>query len=124
MALLESMSELAAVMDECETSDSPQYQQVLKKQINKINNIAQLPFLQLVDRWQSSSKTFTQYICDQMKGNKDEIIQAYADIENNQSQYRQQAEASCRDFLYQDKKKPSVDFEQYLMAYRKSLIIQ
>lgn len=124
MALLESMSELAAVMDECETSDCPQYQQVLKKQINKINNIAQLPFIQLVDRWQASSKTFTKYICDQMKRNKDEIVQAYADIENNQSQYRQQAEASCRDFLYQDKKKLSVDFEQYLMAYRKSLIIQ
>ena len=51
--------------------------------------------------------------------------QAYAAVTNyNQSQYRQQTGAICRNFLHQDKNKLGIDFEKYIMAYRNPLVIQ
>lgn len=66
---LNSMQELASVMDQLETSADGIYQRSLALQLDKIEKPEGLPAHQLIKRWKQSGKCFADFILECSKAN-------------------------------------------------------
>jgi glutamate--cysteine ligase len=113
--LLESMRDLANIMDKSETNSNNIYTKSLQEQLDKVNDLSLLPSNQVISKWQESGLDFEDFISKIAQDNSLKFNLA----DKIKEQYQLDAKESllAQTKLEQDDIKSKMSFEDFLDKY-------